>query len=67
MKLISEHNKGRILSSESIYQIERGEENYKTIKQTKTSMIEESYLVYSRRKCRMHSWKDIRYSDPNNR
>jgi hypothetical protein len=33
---------------------ERGEEIYKTIKQTKASMIEESYLFYSRRKCRMH-------------
>jgi hypothetical protein len=49
MKLISEQNRGRISSSESIYQIERGEENYKTIKQTKASMTEESYLVYSRR------------------
>ena len=50
MKLISEQNGGRISSSESIYQIEREEDNYKTIKQTKASMTEESYLIYSRRK-----------------
>jgi hypothetical protein len=49
MELISKQSRGHILSSESIYQIERGEENYKTIKQTKTSMRKESYLVYSRR------------------
>ena len=27
-------------------------------------MTDESYLVYSRRKYRMHPRKDIRYSDP---
>jgi hypothetical protein len=60
MELISEQNRGRISSSESIYQIERGEENYKTIKQTKASMIEEYYLVYSRKKCRMHLLKEYK-------
>jgi hypothetical protein len=27
-------------------------------------MTNESYLVQSRRKYKMHPWKDIRYSDP---
>jgi hypothetical protein len=57
MKLISEQNRGCISLSESIYQNERREENYKTIKQAKASMTEESYLVYSRRKSRMHFLK----------
>jgi len=39
-------------------------ENYKTIKKNEASTIDESFLVHSRRKYRMHPWKDIRYSDP---
>ena len=44
-KLIYEQKRGRISLSESISQIERGDENFKTIKQTKASMTKESYLV----------------------
>jgi hypothetical protein len=54
MKLITEqtevvfHRLSRVIKSSD------ARENYKTVKQNEASMTDESYLVYSRRKYRMH-------------
>jgi hypothetical protein len=39
-------------------------ETYKNIKQSETSMQDESYLVHSIINKRMHPCKDMRYSNP---
>ena len=65
MKLITEQDRGRVSSSESNNKIKWcGRCLQKAVKQNEVSMADKSYLAHSRRKCRMHPWKDIRYSDP---
>jgi hypothetical protein len=55
MKLITEQDRGHVFRrlSRVIKSSDAGE-IYKTVKQNEASMTDESYLVHSRRKYRMH-------------